>query len=97
VTGRIERAHTQHGEAGDARADAVDLVVAVHAVRYRLRVRVLHYDVLVEKTVGVLGWCGREADQVRVEVFEHLTPEGVDGPVALVDEDDVEELRRHRL
>ncbi len=80
---------------GDLRANAVDLVVAVDAVGDRLRVRVLHHDVLVEEAVGVLGRRGREADQVGVEVLQHLAPERVDGPVALVDEDDVEELGRH--
>jgi hypothetical protein len=57
-------------------------------------VRVLHDDVLVEEAVGVFGRRGCEADQVGVKVLEHLTPERVDRPVALVDEDDIEELRR---
>ena len=76
------------------RADLVDLEVDVDAVGDGLLVRVLHDDVLVEEAVGVLGRRRRQADQVGVEVLEHLPPERVDGAVALVDEDDVEELRR---
>ena len=33
---------------------------------------------------------GRQADQVGIEVFQHLLPQSVDRPMTLVDEDHVE-------
>jgi hypothetical protein len=55
-------------------------------------VAVLHDEVLVEEAEGLLRRGRREADERGVEVLEDLAPEGVDRPVALVDEDDVEGL-----
>ena len=81
----------------DLRPDLVDLEVAVHAVDDGLLVRVFHHDVLVKEAVRVLRGRRREAEQVRIEIFENLAPERIDAPVTLVDEDDVEELRRDRL
>ena len=79
---------------GDPRADPVDLEVDVHAVGDGLLVAVLHDEVLVEEAERVLRGRGGEADEVGVEVLEHLPPERVDRAVALVDDDDVEELGR---
>ena len=53
---------------------------------------VLHDEVLVEEAEGLLGRRGGEADERGVEVFQHLTPEVVDGAVALVGDDEVEGL-----
>ena len=47
----------------------------------------------MEEAEGVLGGGGGEADEVGVEVLEHLAPQRVDRPVALVDEDHVEVFR----
>ena len=73
-------------------SDAVDIVVDVHAVGDGLLVAVLHHEVLVEEADGLLGGRGGEADEVGVEVFEHLAPEVVDGAVAFVGDDEVEGL-----
>ncbi len=73
-------------------ADAVDVVVDVHAVGHGLLVGVFHDQVLVEEAEGLLGGRGGEADEVGVEVFQHLRPEVVDGAVALVGDDEVEGL-----
>ena len=73
-------------------ADAVDVVVDVDAVGHGLLVAVFHDQVLVEEAEGLLGGRGGEADQVGVEVLQHLPPEVVDGAVALVGDDDVEGL-----
>ena len=51
-------------------------------------------EVLLEEAVGASVGRGGEADQEGVEVFEDLPPEVVDRAVALIDDDEVEELGR---
>ena len=58
---------------------------------------VLHHQVLVEEAERLLRRGRGQADQVGVEVFQHLAPEVVNGPVALVGEDDVERLDRYSM
>ena len=53
---------------------------------------VFHDEVLIEEAEGLLVGRGGEADEVGIEVFQHLRPEVVDGPVAFVGDDDVEGL-----
>ena len=53
---------------------------------------VVHDQVFVEEADGLLVGRGGEADEERIEVFEHLPPDVVDGAVAFVDDDDVEGL-----
>ena len=79
---------------GDAGADAVDIEVHVDAVGHGLVVAVLHDEVLIEEADGLAGGRGGEADQERVEVKQHLAPQFVDGAVAFVHDDEVEELGR---
>ena len=52
------------------------------------------HQVLVEEAEGLLAGCGGEADEVGVEVFQHLRPQVVDGAVGFVGDDDVEHLNR---
>ena len=80
--------------AGDPGADVVDLEVDVDAVGDRAPVVVLHHQVLVEEPEGLLRRRRGEPDEEGVEVLQHLPPDGVDGAVAFVDDDDVEVLRR---
>ena len=79
---------------GDARADAVHLPVHVDAVRHGALAGVLHHQVLVEKTEGLLAGGGGQADQVGVEIFQHLPPQVVDRAVALVGDDEIVILQR---
>ncbi len=79
---------------GDLGADAVDVVVDVDAVGDGLLVGVLHDQVLVEEAEGLLVGRGGQADQIGVEVLQHLPPEVVDRAVALVGDDEVEGLER---
>ena len=79
---------------GDLGLDAIDVVVDVDAVGDRPLVVVLHHQVLIEKAEGLLRRRRGEADQMGVEVFQHLAPEIVDRAVALVGDDDVESLDR---
>ena len=51
---------------------------------------VLHDEVLVEEAEGLFRGRGGEADDVSVEIVEHLAPEVVDGAVALIRDDKVE-------
>ena len=44
----------------------------------------------MEEAKGLFAGRGGEADEVGVEVFQHLCPEVVDGAVAFVGDDDVE-------
>ena len=80
---------------GNARLDAVNVEIHVHAVQHGLVVAILHHQILVEEAQHLAGWRGGEADQESVEVQQHLAPQIVDGAVALVDDDEVEELRRN--
>ena len=77
---------------GDLRLDPVDLVTDVDPVRDRLGVRVVLDDVVVEEADRLRARRGSQPDQERVEVLNDLTPDVVDGPVALVDNDEVEGL-----
>ena len=85
-----------HGAAllGDAGANLVDHAVHVDAVGHGPLARILHHQVAVEEAEGLLGWRGRQPDDEGIEVLQHLPPEGVDGAVAFVHDDDVEVLRR---
>ncbi len=78
---------------GDAGADAVNVEVHIDVVDDGLVVAVLHDEVLIEEADGLAGGCGGEADQERVEVEEHLRPQLVDGAMAFIHDDEVEELR----
>ena len=46
----------------------------------------------LKKPIGARVWRGGQADEKGVEVFDHLPPEVVDRAVALIDDDEVEEL-----
>ena len=81
---------------GDRGLDLVDGEVHVDAVGDRHVVGVLHHQVLPEEPERLLGRGGGQADQVGVEVLQDLTPQPVDGAVALVDDDHVERVRRQR-
>src|SRR5213594_1993142 len=57
-------------------------------------VSVFHDEVLIKEADGLLRRRGGEADEIGVEVFEHLAPEIVDGAVAFIGDDEVEGLDR---
>ena len=77
---------------GDGGADAVHVVVDIDAVGHGLLVVVFHDEVLVKEAEGLLIRRGGETDEVGIEIFQHLCPEVVDGPVTFVGDDDVEGL-----
>ena len=79
---------------GDAGADAVHVEVHVDAVGDGLVVAVLHDEVLIKEADGLPGGRGGEADEEGIEVKNHLRPQLVDGAVALIHDDEVEELGR---
>ena len=66
----------------------------VDLVGNRPFVAVFADDVLLEEPVRAVVRCGGQADQVGVEVLDHLPPHVVDGTVAFVDDDHVEIFRR---
>ena len=77
--------------------DDIDLVADIHAVGDGLLMAVFADDVLVEEAVGAVVRRRRQADQIGVEILDHLPPEIVDRAVAFIDDDEVEELRRNFL
>ena len=79
---------------GDLGFDHVDFIADVDAIGHGFFVAVFADDVLLEEAVGAVVRRGGEADQEGVEVVEHLLPEVVDGAVAFIDDDEVEELGR---
>src|SRR5207302_810497 len=78
----------------DLRVYLVNVIGDVHVVRDGVLVSVLHDEVLIKEADGLLRRRGGEADEIGVEVFEHLTPEIVDGAVAFIGDDEVEGLDR---
>ena len=74
---------------GDFRPDAIDLVTDIHTIRHRSLVVVFHHEVLIEETDGLLGGSRGQSDEEGIKVFEHLTPEAVDGPVAFIDNNEI--------
>ena len=81
-----------HGAAvlGDVGADAVDLEADVDAVDHALLIRVFGDQVALEEAQRVRRRGGRQADQVCVEVLQHLAPQAVDRAVAFVGDHHVE-------
>ena len=77
---------------GDLGLDPVDVVIHVDAIGHRLFVAVFHDQVLIEKAEGLLIGRGGKADDMGVEIFQHLAPEMIDRPVAFIGDDDVEGL-----
>ena len=77
---------------GDLRFDAVHVVADVHAIDHGLLVGVVLHQIAAEEADGLRGRRGGQADQEGVEVFQHLPPDVVDAPVALIDHDEVERL-----
>lgn len=77
---------------GDEGADPIHIKIDVYSVGYRLIMPVLHDEILVEKTECLPGGCGSEADDERIEIEQHLTPQFVNRPVSLVHYDEIEEL-----
>ena len=74
------------------RVDAVDLAIDVDAIGDGSLAGVFHDQIAVEEAEGEFGGRGGEADEGGVEILEHLPPEVVDRAVALVDDDEIEEL-----
>ena len=74
--------------------DHVHLVADVDAVGDGLLMRILADHVLPEESVGAVVGRRGQTDQVRVEILQHLAPQVVDRAMALVDDDEVEELGR---
>ena len=72
----------------------VNLVSDIHAVGDRLFMAIFAYDVLSEKTVGPIIGRRRQADQIGIEILNYLAPQIVDRAVALIDDDEIEKLRR---
>ena len=82
---------------GDLGLDGVDLVAHVDPVGDGFLVAVVADDVLAKEAVGAVVGRGGEAEEEGVEVVEHLLPEVIDGTVALIDDDEVEEFGRHTV
>ena len=57
---------------------------------------VVGHEVLPEESEGLLPRRGGQSDDVGVEVLQHAAPHSVDAAVRLVDDDQVERLRRHQ-
>ena len=79
----------------DLGTDTEHVEIHVHPVGDGALVAVLHDQVLIEEAEGLLAGRRCQPDEEGVEVLEHLAPDPVDGPVALVDDDQVVGLDRH--
>ncbi|MCS1408502.1 MAG: hypothetical protein M2R45_01678 [Verrucomicrobia subdivision 3 bacterium] len=80
---------------GLLRVDDVDFVADVDAVGDGLLMDVLADHILLEEPIGAVVRGGGQADQAGVEILQNLAPEVVDGAVAFVDDDEVEEFGRN--
>jgi len=81
---------------GDLGADPVEVEVDVDPVGDGLRVGVLGDEVLPKEREGLLARGRGQPDNVGVEVLQHAAPHAVDRAVRLVDDDQVERLRRQQ-
>src|SRR5437870_7112325 len=78
----------------DLGVDLVNVVIDVDLVGDRALVAVFHDEVLIKEADGLLRRRRGEADEIGVEVFEHLAPKIVDGAVTFIGDDEVEGLDR---
>ena len=73
-------------------ADAVDVATDIHAVGHGLFVVVFHDEVLLEETERLFRRRGSEADERGVEIFQHLSPEIVNGAMTFIRDDEIKFL-----
>ena len=75
--------------------DAVDAIPDVHVVQHGLFVGVVRYAVVVEECKRLGNRRGRHANHAsRLEVRQHLLPVAVNGAMAFVNYDEIEEIGR---
>jgi hypothetical protein len=82
------------GRGSDFRVYLVNVIGDVHVVGDGVLVAVFHDEVLIKEADRLFRRRGGEADEIGIEVFEHLAPEIVDGAVAFIGDDEVEGLDR---
>ncbi len=78
------------------RLDAIDIIPDVHPIDNRALVIVFRHSVLMEVRNRLRCRCGREADQICIEIFQHLSPGIVDRAVTFVRHDKIEILDGQR-
>ena len=78
----------------DFRVYLVNVIGDVHVVGDGVLVAVFHDEVLIKEADRLFRRRGGKADEIGIEVFEHLAPEIVDGAVAFIGDDEVEGLDR---
>ena len=75
--------------------DAIDAIPDVHVVQHGLFVGVVRYAVVVEECKRLGNRRGRHANHAsRLEVRQHLLPVAVNGAMAFVNYDEIEEIGR---
>ena len=74
--------------------DAIDASIHVHAIHDGLLQSVVYDDIVVEECFRLWYWRCRQADEVSgIEVFQHFLPVAIDGTVAFVNDNEIEEIR----
>ena len=73
----------------------INLVADVDAIGDGTLVRVFGNQVLIEKTQRVLGRRRGQADDRRVEIFQHLPPKAIDRPMTFIGDDEIKGLNRN--
>ena len=69
--------------------DFVHVIIDVHVVGDSALVSVFRDEILIEEADRLFPRRGDEADEIGVEVFEHLAPEIVGRAVAFIRDDEV--------
>ena len=70
---------------GNLSFDAVDIVADVHAIGDGLFVSIFLDQIAVKESDGLRGRCGGQTDEERIEVFQGLPPQIIDGTVTFID------------
>ena len=78
----------------DVGLDQEDILTHVYAVNDGLLTGILADNILIKKRKGAFVRRGCQTDDECIEILQHLIPDIVNGPVALVDYDAVKKLRR---
>jgi len=79
----------------DLRSYLVDVAVDVYAVRYRPLVTIFLHKILIEKAERLFVRRRCQSDEIRIEIFEYLSPKVVNRAVTFIRNNKVERLNRN--
>ncbi len=79
----------------DVTLDAINITADVNAICHRFFVTIFHHQVLLKKTERLLRRRCRKPNEIRVKIFQHLSPEIINGAMAFICNDKIKGLNRN--